>query len=343
VWDETVSPLLDVLPVGVLALSGENGLVRANEPGLRYLGLDAEVIGKDGFLEHIDDENLKKALAAPANGVVRLAFPNGGRSYHAEVRPDPTGSNGGKLLVLKDVTGVSNMAVLRRHFVFDLLHKLRTPLTTILSVLSMATSGRLDPTRVDFTEILGMGAMQAERLTGLLARLKDLFLLETGGLSEEMQIQVVPVSAVVGQEVEHVRGKAGERFQTLIEDYPSEPVFAMADSETLSRAVLMVLANALGFTPDAGEIRVSVISDPDAVRIRIADNGPGIPADEMPIVFERFRRGTSPEVRAVEGEGIGLFLARQLLLLQGGTILLDSRHGHGTTAEITLPRPEEDA
>jgi signal transduction histidine kinase len=246
-------------------------------------------------------------------------------------------------MLMRDVTGVSNMAILRRRFVFDLLHKLRTPLTTILSVLSMATSGRLDPTRVDFNEVLGMGAKQAERLTGLLSRLKDLFLLETGGLAAELSLQTVAVSSVVGQVVQNARGSAEEKFQTLIGEFPDEPVLAKADPDTLARAVEMVLANAIGFTPNAGEIRVEVKGDEDGVVIRIADNGPGVPAEELPIVFERFRRGTGPEIRSVEGEGIGLFLARHLLAAQGGTILLDSEYGEGTVVEIALPCAEEKA
>ena len=339
-WDENLTPLMDALPVGVLSLDRENRLVSANEPGLRFLGLDAEVVGRDDFTTFIENANLRKALEAPANGTVRIAFPNGGRSFHAEVRSDPVGSEGEKLLVLKDITGVSNMAILRRHFVFDLLHKVRTPLTTILSVLSMATGGRLDPMQVNLDEVLGMGTKQAERLTGLLTRLKDLFLLETGGLSDELQLQPVDVPDVVAEVVRSLRPHAEDRFQTLIEGYPPQSAVASSDPEALSRVIEMVLGNSVGFTPDAGEIRVDVTCGEDCVRIRIADNGPGIPAEDLPVVFERFRRGKSSEIRTVEGEGLGLFLSRQMLTLMGGTILLDSEYGQGTVAEITLQRPE---
>lgn len=342
-WDEKSKALLDVLPVGVLTVSGKNELLGANETGLGYLGLDEMAVGQNGFLELVENENLRKAIAGPANGVVRMTFPTGGRTYHAEVRPEPESANGTKVLILRDVSGVSNMAILRRHFVFDLLHKLRTPLTTILSVLSMATSGRLDPTRVDFNEILGMGARQAERLTGLLSRLKDLFLLETGSLREEMQIKSVPVAEVAGQVVEDLRASIDEKEQTVLEDYPAGPAFARADRETLQRALEMVFMNAHAFTPQTGEIRLSVTEMETAIRILVTDNGPGITADEIPIVFDRFRRGNSPGVRSVEGEGLGLYLARQLLSLQGGTILLDSKTGEGTTVEINLSKYEEPA
>jgi len=343
VWDESLKPILDLLPVGILTLDGGGDLTGANRPALQYLGLDETAVGRSGFLDLVENVNLRKALAAPANGVVQITFPVGGRSIQAEVQADPTQSNGGKVLMMRDVTGVSNMAILRRRFVFDLLHKLRTPLTTILLVLSMTTSGRLDPTRVDFNEVLGMGAEQAERLTGLLSRLKDLFLLETGSFGEDLSLQAVSVSSLVGQVVEDARALAEEKFQTLIVEFPDEPIFATADPETLSRVVDMVLANAIGYTPDAGEVRVTVRGDEDGVGIRIADNGPGIPKDEMPLLFERFRRGTAPEVRSVEGEGLGLFLSRHLLAAQGGSIVLDSEYGEGTTAEITLRRTEADA
>jgi len=117
VWDEQVISLLDTLPVGVLALDGSNELTHANRPGLEMLGLEEDAVGRDGFLELVENENLRKALRAPANGVVRMTFPSGGHSLHAEVRADPTGSDGAKVVFLRDVTGVSNMAILRRHFV----------------------------------------------------------------------------------------------------------------------------------------------------------------------------------------------------------------------------------
>lgn len=342
-WDENLTPLMDVLPVGVLSLDGENRLTAANEAGLRFLGLDHEAVGQDDFTALVDNANLKKALEAPANGVVRIAFPNGGRTFHAEVRSDPRGNDGAKVCVLKDVTGVSNMAILRRHFVFDLLHKVRTPLTTILSVLSMATGGRLDPTQVDMSEVLGMGTKQAERLTGLLTRLKDLFLLETGSLAEELSLRPISVSAVVAEAVRGARPHAGEGGQDIVEEYAPEAVTAMADAEALGRVVEMVLANATGFTPDSGEIRVSVANDEGGPRIRVADTGPGIPAGDLPEIFQRFRRGGSEEIQAVEGEGLGLFLSRQMLALMGGTILVDSEFGQGTVAEITLKAAEGDA
>jgi len=261
----------------------------------------------------------------------------------AETRPLPGREDGATLLILQRTSASTTAAAQKQSFIFDLLHKVRTPLTTIVSVLAMATSERLDPKLVDMSELLSMGAKQAERLTVFLARLRDLFMVETGTLDSELCVEPVTVAVVMGQVAADLRSRFNGKRQTLVEDYPNEDVTALVDPAVLGRALELVALNAHQYTPERGTVRMGAERLNGSVSIRISDDGPGIPEEEMPRLFERFFRGSTAVSSDVDGEGLGLYLARQLLLSFGATIHLDSRPGEGTEVEILLPAAEKPA
>ena len=342
-WDESIVPLMDALPVGVLCVDGDGVLTRANRPGLEYLGLDAEARGRSDFVEMIQSGVLRAALAAPANGTVRLNVTEGPRTLHAEVRGTPGGANGGRTLILRDVTPYANIALVRRNYFHDLLHKLRTPLTTVLSVLGLVTGDRVDARKLDLKEILGLGVVEAERLSTLLNRLSDLYLVETGELADEVMTDTVDVRGIV-QKVAHRLQEADPTPKHEVRlDLPDEPHLALADADMLERAVQMVAENAFYFTPAGGRIYLAVLRTGGRVEIRVEDDGIGIPPEDLPRVFDRFHRGDSHGLRTVEGEGLGLYLARALLHAQGGALIIESNGESGTVAEILLEPEEDDA
>ncbi|MHC4471652.1 MAG: ATP-binding protein [Planctomycetota bacterium] len=300
-WDENLGPLFDVLPVGVLVLDSEGQLLDANRMGLESLGLEERAVGRLRLGEYVKDSSLKRALAVPADCVFRLDFTEKERTYHAEVRPLPASNNGKKLLLLSDVSVVSGVALARKRLVFDLLHMLRTPLTPIVSVLRMTATGKLDPSQVDIRELLSMGEREASRLSNLLTKLKDLALVETGLLEEEIALEPVPIQELLARVVERFRPLMEEKGQTIVESYPSEPVHALADREVLPRVFRMLIENAHRYSPEGATVTLGLSAGKAYVQLEIADDGPGIPADELPRAFELFRRGESAYARDVEG------------------------------------------
>lgn len=339
-WTEHLGALMDTLPMGVVMVGRGGNLIGANRTGLDWLGLDEAAKSRSDFLDLVESDTLRHVLAAPARGVVKMDIPDHGRTWHAEVRPIPGAEETGKLLLLRDVTGLSNVSLLRMNFVYDLLHRLRTPLTTVMSVLSMTTSGRIDPTRPDFGQILGMGAEEAERLAGLLESLKDLFLIEAGTLRDELLPEEVSVSELMKTIGGRFRVRTKAKKQNLIVDLPEPDLTAIADRECLLRVLEIVVANAHLYTPEGGTIRISAQGGKSHTTLVVADDGPGVPEEELPKVFDRLRRGESSYVQSVPGEGLGLYLARAMLGAQKGTILMDSKPGAGTVVELTLPTEE---
>ena len=281
------------------------------------------------------------ALAVPANGRFCVDFTEGDKTFHAEVQALPGGGEGMKLLVIQDMTSISSVAITKKNIIFGLLHILRTPLTSVVNVLRMATQGSLDTVETDSREILALGLKEADRLTGLLTSLKDLALIETSIIDDEISLDPVPVREILAEVADGLRPRLAGKAQTLQEDYPLEPIYALAEREALVSALGYVLDNAHRFTQTGGTISLSVEVKPERVILKIDDNGPGIAPEDLPLVFERFRRGTGDHVRAAEGEGLGLYLARHLLLAQRSTIVLDSKPDSGTSVEITLLRRDE--
>lgn len=128
--------------------------------------------------------------------------------------------------------------------------------------------------------------------------------------------------------VRDIAKTTGVRLRT---DYPGASTYVVADKDLLKQALLNLVVNALEAQPDGGEIRLGVRPGEDGVRIRVEDDGPGIPEQLLGRVFEM--NFTTKE----DGTGIGLTVARSLVETQGGRLSLQSRPGHGTTVEILLP------
>ena len=170
------------------------------------------------------------------------------------------------------------------------------------------------------------------QMTAMIAELSDLARLQMG---RELVLQKgrFDLIALVKQHASAARKTAGRRKVHV--NVPSGEIAGTWDAMRLARVVSNLLSNAVRFTPASGEITVGVeVTDTD-VRLRVSDNGAGIPADELPHVFERFYRASN--VSKIPGTGLGLASARQIVEQHGGTIDLASQEGVGTTVTVTLP------
>jgi signal transduction histidine kinase len=337
VWTDDLDLLIDSLPLGVLALDSGGSILRANPAALDVLRLDESALGQGPVTDLIEDEGFRRALQGPANGSTRLTFRTGDRVLHAEVGALPGGAVGRRLVTLRDVTDVVGSNRLSKSLFLEILHRIRTPLTTILSSLSMGTSENLAAFQVDRLRILGMGRQEAERLTAFVGQLRELFLIEIDALREEGTVSKVDAGQIVARVAEGFRPRFEGKDQTIEVDVRDHDHRAMADPEFLARAVVQVLRNAHLHTPEGSTVNVEVEGNAEVVRIVISDDGPGIGEAELAEVLEKFHRGRT----TAPGEGLGLYLARHLVLAQNGSLHLDSLPGHGVTVEIDLPAADD--
>jgi two-component system sensor histidine kinase BaeS len=168
------------------------------------------------------------------------------------------------------------------------------------------------------------------RLSRLVADLGTLASAEAAGFALERTS--VRLDALVAESAREFAGPYESQDVRL--DLETEPVEAVADAMRVHQILANLLSNALKFTPSGGTVAVALTVEEGTVVLRVADTGPGIPADELPHIFDRFFRGRDARAR---GSGIGLTVARELARAHGGEVDVSSEPGRGTTFIVQLP------
>ncbi|HEY9402716.1 MAG TPA: HAMP domain-containing sensor histidine kinase [Pyrinomonadaceae bacterium] len=223
-------------------------------------------------------------------------------------------------------------------------HELRTPLTTIKTLTRVLL--KKNPTEEERREYLEDIASECERQIDLVHNLLDLSRVRVGGV--EIRSGRVDVGEALRACEQIERSAAAERDQELVVELTSDLPPVCADMSALRRALCAVAENAIKYTPDGGRIILRARRDEgggDQVAIEIEDTGPGIRAEDLPRIFERFYRGrlvagegaVNPDEQEVPGIGLGLHLASVLVEGMGGSIEASSRVGHGSTFTLRLP------
>ncbi|MDX1645305.1 MAG: ATP-binding protein, partial [Thermoanaerobaculia bacterium] len=262
----------------------------------------------------------------------RLPFESG-RILAASAVPVSTG---GVLLVVRDVTERVHLDETRRDFVANVSHEIKTPLTAIRGYAETLKEGALEDPEValKFTErVLG----QCQRLEALLADLLPLARMEATE-QDSLETEAVELDALIEHAAELVRPRAERREIAIELDLAQEMPPYEGDHDALEQLVLNLLDNAVKYNRDGGEVRVTLRSSDDEIRLEVTDTGIGIPPESVPRVFERFYRVDKGRAREEGGTGLGLALVKHAAKLHGGTVELDSRLGSGSTFRVVLPR-----
>jgi signal transduction histidine kinase len=220
---------------------------------------------------------------------------------------------------------------LRRDLVANVSHELKTPISALRAHLENLLDGVEQPN----PETLHVMLAQSERLGRLVDQLLELSRLESGDLPlQREQVRLRPLVSRVVSEIEVTRARADlELAQDVPEDLP--PVFA--DEERMHQVLFNLLDNAVRFTPSGGRITVRASRHNGAVDVVVADTGPGIPAEHLSRVFERFYRVDQSRSRDDGGTGIGLAIARSVVEAHGGRIWAESEPGRGSRFTFELP------
>ncbi len=215
-------------------------------------------------------------------------------------------------------------------------HQLRTPATGIKSILSTLVAGDFGPLNDRQTYFMHRAIESNERGLGIIEELLNVARADAGRLilrSAEFELGPL-ISAIAGEQ----KGAITEKHQQLSIKQPNRPLKIFADEEKLYMAIGNLLDNARKYTPEFGKITLSIYARHGEVYIEVADTGMGIHPDELERIFDRFQRASDAIRGNVEGTGLGLYLARRIAELQGGTIEVTSRLGKGTKFVMILPQ-----
>jgi signal transduction histidine kinase len=216
----------------------------------------------------------------------------------------------------------------QRRFVSDASHELRTPLTTIRGNLGLLQ--REPPiTEADRVAVIDDLVSESERLSRLIA---DLLTLARSDAGRPLRQEPVPLAPLIGDVVRRLGVLHPER---ILQELQPEAL-ALGDRDALTQVLLILLDNALKFTPPEGTVTITTAAHADQVVLQVKDSGVGIAPDALPHIFERFYQGDT--ARTGTGTGLGLAIARAMVEGQHGSIAVASRPGQGSTFTVTLPR-----
>ncbi len=208
-------------------------------------------------------------------------------------------------------------------------HQLRTPLTSVKGYISMVLeedAGKINKTQRD---MLGQAFFSSQRMVYLIADLLNVSRLKTGKFVIERSL--VQLDQIVEQELRQLQQTASARNLTLQYDKPDNFPPMMLD-ETKTRQIIMnFVDNAIYYTPSGGHIIVRLIDNENSVELRVEDNGIGVPKAEQPHLFTKFYRAGNARQARPDGTGLGLFMAKKVIVSQGGSIIFDSIEGKGST------------
>lgn len=248
--------------------------------------------------------------------------------------PDAEGAPHGAVLTFDDATERRRLERMRRDFVANASHELRTPLTSIRGFVEALEDGAIDQPETAH-RFLGKIRTHSDRMALLVEDLLELGRLESGGRPPARE--AAAPAAVAEEVVASFAGAAARKGIRLHHGDLGAPE-VWTDPDRLRRVLENVVDNAVKYTPEGGEVRVTTSPGPGGgATVAVEDTGPGIEAEHLPRIFERFYRVDKARSRALGGTGLGLSIARHLAEGMGATISVESEPGKGSRFVVTLP------
>ncbi len=315
--------LLEALPWGVIVARDDGQVVTINREARELWGTISRLEGPLDALrrEIIDtDQAMTRVLDSP-------------RGDRLQVRAVPLPSSSETLFFLEDISARHRQQEFYRHFISNVSHELKTPLTVIQGHMSQ------------MGDKVGSDVWQTSRRiiadeTARLTQLVDNLLLLSRLESPDFVLDRRPVSleAIVEDAILELSQAAEIKKISLGLQRSKRLPRIMADRARLKQVFINLLDNAIKYTDEGGSVTISLSFDDRWLMAQVADSGEGIPAQDLPYIFEKMYRVERPGRTRVEGSGLGLSIVQRIVEQHGGAITVESEINRGTTFTITLPR-----
>jgi two-component system phosphate regulon sensor histidine kinase PhoR len=335
-----LSAILASMSEGVIAADRSQRILLANEKAAELLDFDAAgAIGK-ALWEVLRIEPILRTATETLAGEETRAFPVSptmGRHLEITVRRYPlAGPPTGIVIVAHDTTRSVRYQELRKEFVANVSHELRTPLTVIKGFTETLQDGALrDPEKG--MQFLATISKHVDQLTNLVNDLLELSRLE--GSPELPRPVSIDVGTLARRVTDLLVPAAQKKKQALRLDTKANLPKVLGNPDYIDRAIANLVDNAIKYTQEGGTISVMVGRRDDDVFVEVADNGLGIPADDIPRIFERFYRVDRSRSREMGGTGLGLSIVKHVAQVHGGGIDVSSTPGAGSKFRLYFPIP----
>jgi two-component system sensor histidine kinase SenX3 len=319
---------LSAVPQGVVVCDEDGQIVLHNEPANRYVGENRQ--------EVLAYESITRLLKAAAEGrpeseTLDLYGPPR-RTLTISAWPLENEWRGiGAVAVIEDVSEKRRLEAIRRDFVANISHELKTPVGA-LGLLAETLAGEEDPDVV--SRLAWRIQAESQRVARIMDDLLDLSRIES---EETPTREPVPLHLVVAQAAERVRAAADQRRIRIRVGEPPHHLTILGDRRQLVSAVYNLLENAVKYSEEGSAVEVGGRTDGQWVELKVRDHGIGIPAKDLERIFERFYRVDRARGRDTGGTGLGLAIVRHVASNHGGEVKVESREGEGSTFVLRLP------
>lgn len=333
--------VLSAMIEGVMAIDAEQRILLANKAAVRLLDMrPTSTVGRklwESVRLHPLQQLVEHALAGGERMRSEVEVSRTQCTIAVTVSLFPGNPSPGAVLVMHDVTELRRLENLRREFVQNVSHELKTPLSSISAYADTLLEGGLDDPDSNRRFVQRISE-QADRLHVLILDLLALGRLE----SDEQTFDVLPtdVSRIVQASIDAHQGVASAKRLSL-SGQGAASVWGLADDEGLRTIVDNLLDNAVNYTPEGGRVCVRWRNDAEHVVIDVEDSGAGIAKEHQTRIFERFFRIDKARSRELGGTGLGLAIVKHLCQVFGGSVKVNSQLGRGSTFTVQLRLAEE--
>jgi two-component system phosphate regulon sensor histidine kinase PhoR len=334
--------VLSSMVEGVLAVDSRQHVLSVNQAAARMFGVDAKEAPGRHLTEVVRNPELHRLVADVlserkfVSGQIvlyqekeRFLLVQGTVLRGADARPI------GALVVLHDVTAIKRLEEIRRDFVANVSHELKTPITSIKGYVETLLDGAVDRPE-DAQRFLRVVAAQADRLSAIVDDLLALSEIEKEAEEAPVELRRGPIKPVLQSAIE-ASGPQAARQEVRLELACDDRLEARINAPLLEQAVVNLVDNACKYSARGGTVRIEAARDEKEIVIQVRDHGCGIERRHLARIFERFYRADKARSREHGGTGLGLAIVKHIALAHGGQATVESTSGQGSTFSIRLP------
>ncbi len=336
--------VLSSMVEGVLAFDPEANLISLNAAAGRLLGVRPEQARGRSIQEAVRNPELQEfvalTLSQPAVQEREISFfGEAGERFiqaHGTGLADPGGNRIGALVVLNDVTSIRRLERMRRDFVANASHEIRTPVTSLKGFIETLQEGAIDDPEAA-RRFLAIMKKNADRLHAIIEDLLNLSRIEREAERGEVPLEEASLRGIVEEALEASDGILQAKGIRVELECPHE-LRVRANPSLLVQALVNLVDNAAKYSEAGSRVSISCRDTGTAASVAIRDSGPGIPREHLPRLFERFYRVDKGRSRNLGGTGLGLAIVKHIVQAHRGEITVESEPGTGSTFTILLPR-----